>query len=52
MRETAHPFAFVAQSGFKDLLETSNADEKAVTVLPKIVIPIKNAIVSKLELTS
>ena len=29
LRETVHPFAFVAQAGFKDLLETQNADLKA-----------------------
>lgn len=45
LRETAHPFAFVAQSGFKDLLQTDGAGEKAVQVLPKLAIPIKNAIV-------
>lgn len=46
LRETVHPFAFVAQAGFKDLLETQDADEKAIAVLPKVVIPIKNAIVN------
>jgi len=45
LRETAHPFAFVAQTGFKDLLETQDADEKAIAVLPKLIIPIKSALV-------
>jgi hypothetical protein len=46
LRETSHPFNFVAQSGFKDLLETQDADEKAIHVLPKLVLPIKNAIIA------
>ncbi len=32
LRETVHPFAFVAQAGFKDLLETQNADLKAYII--------------------
>ncbi|CAF0930946.1 unnamed protein product [Brachionus calyciflorus] len=44
LKETQFPFNFVAQEGFKDLLETRNSSEKAIEVLPKIVIPIKNAI--------
>lgn len=47
LRETSHPFNFVAQAGFKDLLETQDADEKAIAVLPKLVLPIKNAIISE-----
>lgn len=46
LRETQFPFSFVAQAGFKDLLETQDADEKAVAVLPKLVQPIKSALVS------
>ena len=46
LRETQHPFAFVAQAGFRDLLETHDADEKAIAVLPKLVLPIKNAMVN------
>ena len=34
-------------SGFKDLLETQDADEKAISVLTKLIIPLKNAIVFK-----
>ena len=45
LRETSHPFNFVAQTGFKDLLETQDADEKAIAVLPKLILPIKNAMV-------
>ena len=48
LRETQHPFNFVAQAGFRDLLETQDADEKAIAVLPKLVLPIKNAIVKKI----
>jgi hypothetical protein len=45
LRETSHPFNFVAQTGFKDLLETQDADEKAINVLTKLIIPLKNALV-------
>ncbi|RNA22032.1 hypothetical protein BpHYR1_032965 [Brachionus plicatilis] len=45
LRETQHPFNFVAREGFKDLLLTHNASEKAIEILPKLVIPVKNAIV-------
>ena len=45
LRETSHPFNFVAQTGFKDLLETQDADEKAISVLTKLIIPLKNALV-------
>ncbi len=46
LRETSHPFNFVAQAGFRDLLETHDADEKAIAVLPKLIVPIKNAMAS------
>lgn len=49
LRETSHPFNFVAQTGFKDLLETQDADEKAIAVLTKLIIPIKNALSSDNE---
>jgi hypothetical protein len=45
LRETEHPFAFVAQTGFRDLLETDNSFQKAVQVLPRLVAPLKNALV-------
>lgn len=47
LKETQHPFAFVAQAGFRDLLETHDADEKAIAVLPKLILPIKNALAAK-----
>ena len=46
LRETSHPFNFVAQAGFRDLLETHDADDKAIQVLPKLIQPIKNAMVN------
>ena len=45
LRETAHPFAFVAQNGFRDLLETPNSCEKTVDVLAKVINPLKQALV-------
>ena len=45
LRETQHPFDFVARTGFKDLIESQDAYQKALNVLPKLIIPIKNALV-------
>jgi hypothetical protein len=36
----------VAQAGFNDLLETPYASENAINILPKLIIPIKNALVN------
>lgn len=44
LKETQFPFSFVAQNGFRDLLLTRNAEEKAVSILPKLVVPIRNAL--------
>ena len=46
IRETVHPYTFVAREGFKELLGASNADEKARPLIPKLVLPIRMAIVS------
>lgn len=44
LKETQFPFSFVAQSGFKDLLDTRNASEKAIAILPKLVVPVREAL--------
>ena len=35
----------MAQTGFNDLLDVQYSDEKAINVLPKLIIPLKNALV-------
>jgi hypothetical protein len=45
--ESQFPFNFVAINGFVELLDTKYAYEKAVEVLPKLIIPIKNALVKQ-----
>jgi len=37
LRETSHPFVFVAQNAFKELLEQDGACEKTIPLLPQIV---------------
>ncbi|XP_074642511.1 PACRG-like protein [Tubulanus polymorphus] len=44
IRETVHPYTFVARCGFKELLETSGSGEKAVSLLPKLLNPLKQAL--------
>jgi len=45
LKETVHPFNFVAHQGFVELISVRDADQKALQVLPKLVVPIKNALV-------
>ena len=44
MKETVHPYTFVARHGFKELLETPNADARAIPLLPKLTIAIRGAL--------
>jgi hypothetical protein len=41
-----HPFSFVSQEGFKELLQTPNAKENIFNVIPKLILPIKCALAS------
>ncbi|KAM4707467.1 PACRG-like protein isoform 1-T2 [Discoglossus pictus] len=45
LKETRHPYTFVSQEGFKELLMVSGAEEKALPVLPKVASSLKGALV-------
>ena len=45
LKEFKHPYQFVAQQGFKELLTVDNAGDKASAVLPKIIVPLRAALV-------
>ncbi|XP_051865464.1 PACRG-like protein [Pristis pectinata] len=44
LRETKHPYTFVAKEGFKELLEVEDAAEKAIPLVPKVVPKLKAAL--------
>ncbi|MEE6462395.1 hypothetical protein FKM82_001578 [Ascaphus truei] len=45
LRETRHPYTFVSQEGFKELLMVCGAEEKALPLLPKLATALKGALV-------
>jgi len=45
LRETVHPYNFVARNGFKELLETSEAGDRAFPLLPRLIPPLRAALV-------
>ncbi|XP_078074105.1 PACRG-like protein isoform X2 [Mustelus asterias] len=47
LRETKHPYTFVAREGFKELLEVEDAAEKAIPLVPKVIPKLKAALLSK-----
>ncbi|XP_072107977.1 PACRG-like protein [Mobula birostris] len=44
LRETKHPYTFVAKEGFKELLEVGDAAEKAIPLVPKVIPKLKAAL--------
>lgn len=44
LRETVHPYTLVSQMGFKEMLESENAGEKAAPLLNKVVPPLRAAL--------
>lgn len=44
LKETVHPYAFVARQGFVELLDIPNASTKVIPVLSKLIGPIRNAL--------
>ncbi|XP_065828034.1 PACRG-like protein [Oscarella lobularis] len=46
LRETDHPYPFVAREAFRDLLKTSDADVKAKPLLEKIIAPLRACLIS------
>ena len=55
LKETMHPYAFVARQGFVELLQIPNSGVKTLPVLSKLISPIRTALshsdnnVSKLQ---
>ncbi|XP_038070735.1 PACRG-like protein [Patiria miniata] len=49
LQEFKHPYQFVAQQGFKELLEVPDASVKASVVLPRIIVPLRTALGSSNE---
>ncbi|KAG8453549.1 hypothetical protein GDO86_000252 [Hymenochirus boettgeri] len=45
LKETRHPYTFVSQEGFKQLLLVPGAEEKVLSILPKLVTALKTALV-------
>ena len=46
LRETVHPYTLVSHMGFKEMLESQGAGNKAAPLLPKVVPPLRAALVS------
>ena len=44
LKETVHPYAFVARQGFIELMGTENSAEKARVVLSKLIGPLRSAL--------
>ncbi|XP_077992443.1 PACRG-like protein [Glandiceps talaboti] len=45
LRETKHPYVFVAQVGFKELLEVYDAEDKIMPILSRIIAPLRAALI-------
>ncbi|XP_069600784.1 PACRG-like protein isoform X1 [Ranitomeya imitator] len=45
LKETKHPYTFVSQEGFRELLMVPAAAEKALPILPKVAAALKGALV-------
>lgn len=47
LRETRHPFTFIACQGFREMLEVQDAFLKTIPILPKLVPPLRMALSSQ-----
>ena len=47
LRETQHPFSYVAETGVRDLLE--GAGTRVVPVIPQLILPLKKALETRDE---
>ena len=50
LKETVHPYGFVARTGFKELLEVNGSEQKAIPLLPKVCMAIRAALVGDIKL--
>ncbi|XP_069140020.1 PACRG-like protein [Argopecten irradians] len=44
IKETVHPYMFVARTGFKELLEVDGSTEKVLPILPKVCVAVRSAL--------
>merc|ERR1712087_191097 len=45
LRETVHPYTLLSCLGFKEMLESQGAGAKAAPLLPKVVPPLRSALI-------
>lgn len=46
LRETKHPYTFVAREGFREMLEIDDATSRTLPILPKLIVPLRAALAS------
>ena len=46
LRETKHPYTFVAREGFREMLEVDDAVSRTLPILSKLIVPLRAALVS------
>lgn len=46
LRETKHPYTFVAREGFREMLEVDDAGSRTLPILSKLIVPLRAALVS------
>lgn len=47
--ETDHPYSFVANQALKELLEAPGASEKTIPLIPKLIMPLRQALLQSDE---
>lgn len=45
LRETKHPYIFVAREGFKQMLDVEDANLRVTPLVPKLIMPLRAALV-------
>lgn len=45
LRETKHPYMFVAREGFREMLEVDDAASRTLPILSKLIVPLRAALV-------
>ncbi|KAM7445847.1 hypothetical protein ABFA07_005819 [Porites harrisoni] len=46
LRETKHPYTFVAREGFREMLEVDDAGSRTLPILSKLIVPLRAALAS------
>ena len=47
LKETRHPYTFVASEGLKQMLMIEDAEERTIPLLPKLIPPLRQALVRR-----